>query len=170
MTESIRLEFAGRDQEAPEYLGELLADEVNISTGTTGSRNYLSGTIVRLSRTDNEVISTLFDRLDFGTAWVVHAGSHIRIENCEITWGRCLITCSQAHRVGLAYLDGVAHMLTVVEPSPPRAIEEWFPAERARAIRDLVGDGPRPDVQVPSPDYTSRVAFDPWAQELREGA
>ncbi|MFI5542033.1 hypothetical protein ACIA5H_37290, partial [Nocardia sp. NPDC051900] len=50
-------------------------------------------------------------------------------------------------------------------PSPPRPTDEWFPAERARAIRDLVGDA-RPAVQVPTPDGKRRVAFDPWAPEF----
>ncbi|OXR46645.1 hypothetical protein B7C42_01619 [Nocardia cerradoensis] len=146
-------------------LGTLRDAEANIRPATTGTQTYLAGEI-HCGPDDAALIDQLIRRHPFVPAWVVFESKHIRVESVECYMrGSSLITCGQAGEYACAVLDGALTALTVVEPSPPRPTSEWIDCERARAIRDLVGDD-RPVVEVP--DGLQFVPFDPWAPEYVE--
>ncbi|WP_330253083.1 hypothetical protein OG874_00260 [Nocardia sp. NBC_00565] len=157
-----------REGEAPGKLLPLctLTDaRLDIQTYTTGSRVYLAGCIATSDTEAGEAIN----RVDLlTTLFAVWGAEYLRINawRRDRMSGGYIIECSQAADVGYAKINGKDTCLRLVEPSPPRPCEEWLPAERDRAIRDLVGKViPRPSVLVP--DWASTpmqlVRCDPWS-------
>ncbi|WP_063039687.1 hypothetical protein [Nocardia pseudovaccinii] len=144
----------------------------DIQTRTTGKRVYLAGSIVTRDLHAFAAISGAI--VGPIAAWAVWGTEYMRIWGISSDYrtGGYVIECTQAADVGFAQIDGVPTTLRIVEPSPPRPVDEWLPAERARAIRDLVGDARRPSVLVPGdtgPDGAiTLVSCDPWAPEFTE--
>ncbi|WP_280381035.1 hypothetical protein [Nocardia wallacei] len=133
-----------------------------------GSRTYRSG------RVETWDLDHAWQLLDIGrrNAWIMWDGLYLRIISVHIGSALAEIWCSQGSRSGAALIDGEPAYLTLVEPSPPRPTGEWLPAERARAIRDLVAEtiGPdaRPAVLAPDSSNGTLTEFNPWAAEFTE--
>ncbi|MEV6258054.1 hypothetical protein AB0L97_32845 [Nocardia sp. NPDC051911] len=167
MSEVVHLAIAEPHHLAPVWIATLDDARPEIETKASGSRTYLAGIVAAAGSDAEDVGRSLLGLVEHLTVWVEYRGSYVRVQSVDLGDWRLRIRCSQAADVGLAFLDGQETALRVVEPSPPRPTDEWFPAERARAIRDLVGDA-RPTVQVPTPDGKERIAFDPWAPEFMQ--
>lgn len=136
---------------------------------TLGQRSYRGG---RIYTRDTHTISALLDDgyLVQRAAWVKWAETCMRISSFHLQPDRGWIDCTQAVTTGAARIDGQLQALTIIEPSPPRPSSEWLPAERAHAIRELLG-APGPEVQVPewSDGRMVWVPCDPWAPEYLAG-
>lgn len=133
--------------------GALTDAHAELDDVTTGSRTYKRGVVLS---PDSATVRRLMDTFAVlpKTTWVVWDNQFIRISAAAMDdpSGTCVIVCSQGARIGFAVIDGVQTELTLVEPSPPQPQSEWVTRERARAIRDLVGDQ-RPLVLIPFTDW-----------------
>jgi len=152
------------------HVGDLSNPYAEITQHIMGTRRYWAGVVYAYC----EPIE-IFDALMHGTAWVTWEGEYMRVntvhydpyQNIHGNPGRrpARIECSQRQRAGYAKIDGSPAYLDLIEPSPPAPDDEWLPAERARAIRELIGDRPRPkSVWVPD-GHGDIMLIDPWATD-----
>lgn len=165
----------GAEHDAGDYriLGELVDPYPELQQHTSGSRTYWCGVVYAREVPE----STL--AMDMAHVWIGWHGKTLRVDGWRHTPGGdpgdpgrrpYRLECSQLLESGAAVFDNYHQRvrLHLLEPSPPRPIEEWLDRERARAIRELVGDGRRPHVRVPTPRRGELVTFDPWAPEFVE--
>ncbi|MBF5002318.1 hypothetical protein IRT45_34945 [Nocardia sp. BSTN01] len=147
-----------------DYLCTVNGATPQIGLRWAGGRQYRAG---RILTTDSGAIHALAIR-PMQPAWVVWDDMYMRITDYHIAKDAPhTIGCSQGGPFGFAEIDGKPVALIVVEPSPPSATLDWFPAERARAIRDYLGEPGDHLVMVPDDSNPGHlVTCDPWAPEF----
>lgn len=155
--------FAAADGDTEyRHIGDLADPYAEVTQHILGSRRYWGG-VIYASTVSNEV----FDATASTSAWVVWGGVFMRINGMgnsepgpgERPWR---VECSQRQRVGYAQIDGRSVYLDLIEPSPPTPGEPWWVPERARAIRELIGTGPRPRSVLALDMNGNLVAINPW--------
>lgn len=159
---------AERDPGDYRVIGELSDPYPELQQHISGSSTYWRGYIYARDIPEGCV------SLELNHVWIGWHDKFLRVSgwshgsNVDPTSRRWRFECSQCHDVGAAVFDYHHRVvLPIIEPSPPRPEEEWLDAERARAIRELVGAGRRPHVQAPN-RRGDLVSFDPWAPEFME--
>ncbi|MBF6515547.1 hypothetical protein IU421_14840 [Nocardia cyriacigeorgica] len=128
-----------------------------IKTHTTGTARYKAGAVYTRDLT---AAKKVFDAVLDAQLWIVFDGTYIRVTTISMGWNEGRIEASQGADIGYALISGTLRDLRLVEPSPPRPSDEWVDAERARAIRDLLGEA-RPEVLIPDSTHGWR-RFDSW--------
>lgn len=153
-----------------DYLGTLTDFEPQLGYRWAGHRQYPAG---RILTHDRAAALLLFRTMQaqLRATWVVIEDVYMRISSIALPTvsGPCAIECAQGGEFGYAEIDGVPHHLPVIEPSPPQRLPDWLPRERARVIRDRLGEPGDHLVLVPDADNPGHmVACDPWAPEFTQ--